>query len=148
MRCWDKVRILMSGKYVPSYVYPNLIPVGRGKEYRQRRDDRRVTWRIFIKLELCQETLQDYITRLKDPNSSIEARNLVEIMIQLLSGISRCHERKICHRDLKESNSTSTNSCLTVALRGKGRCSCHPQHHSENAWLIIGFGFSVTNLTS
>jgi serine/threonine protein kinase len=59
--------------------------------------------RTFIKLELCDETLEDYLKA----QSTMEPLDLVEIMMQILSGVCHCHERKVCHRDLKEANSIS-----------------------------------------
>lgn len=68
-------------------------------------DQRRLTSRTFIKLQRCGETLENYLSRLQDTGSVMEALNLVEIMIQILSGVCHCHELKVGHRDLKESNS-------------------------------------------
>jgi len=68
-------------------------------------DPRRLTSRTFIKLQLCEGTLGDYLGKRQKANSPIPSLTLIEIMIQILDGVCHCQERKVAHRDLKESNS-------------------------------------------
>ena len=56
-------------------------------------------------MQLCDGTLKEYLDEIKNSNRSIEPLEVVEIMIQILSGLCLCHERSICHRDLTLSNS-------------------------------------------
>jgi serine/threonine protein kinase len=70
-------------------------------------DGRRLISRTFIKLQRCDETLEDYLIALQEAQATMEPVDLVEIMVEILSGVCHCHERKVCHRDLKESNSIS-----------------------------------------
>jgi len=108
-----------------------------------------MTSRTFIKLQRCEGTLGDYLAKLEDSGSSMEALLFVEIMIQILHGVCHCQERKVVHRDLKESNSTSQLIIYSLlALFVYGTCSCHPEHRSKMRWLISDFGFSAQNLNS
>jgi serine/threonine protein kinase len=69
-------------------------------------------------------------------------------MTQILNGVCHCHDRKVGHRDLKESNSKSDLKLLQLALFLREACSCHPSHRRQGRWLITDFGFSATNLGS
>jgi serine/threonine protein kinase len=111
-------------------------------------DKRRRTSRTFIKLQRCEETLEDYLERARTSGSSLAPLDIVEIMIQILSGVCHCHDRKVGHRDLKESNSKSDLKHLQLALFLRETCSCHPSHHRPGRWLITDFGFSAINLDS
>jgi serine/threonine protein kinase len=57
-------------------------------------------------MERCEGTLAEYLAHMREQGKEIEGPELVEIMIQILSGLSHCHDRGVCHRDLKLSNST------------------------------------------
>lgn len=61
--------------------------------------------RTFVKMQLCDGTLKQYLDQTKKSGCTIEPLEVVEIMIQILSGLCLCHERSICHRDLTLSNS-------------------------------------------
>lgn len=112
-------------------------------------DPRRLTSRTFIKLQRCEETLGDYLVKLQEKGFSTEPLVLIEIMIQISSGVWHCHKRLVGHRDLKESNG---NTCvfymLTLAMRLDGSCTCHPSHRSKSRWLVTDFSFSAQNLNS
>jgi len=68
-------------------------------------EPRRLSSRTFIKLQLCEGTLGHYLAERQSANSPVPSLTLVEIMIQILDGVCHCQERKVAHRDLKESNS-------------------------------------------
>ena len=74
-------------------------------------DSRRFTSRTFIKFQRCIETLEDYLVMLREARSSTDPLSVIEIMIQILSGVCHCHEHQVCHRDLKESNSVFLSLC-------------------------------------
>ena len=61
--------------------------------------------RTFILMELCDGNLEEYVTSLRDADKEIEPLEIIDIMLQVLSGLCHCHEAEICHRDLKLSNS-------------------------------------------
>ena len=65
-------------------------------------------------MQLCDGTLKEYLDEIKKSGCSIEPLEVVEIMIQILSGLCLCHERSICHRDLTLSNSTTFNSVKLI----------------------------------
>jgi len=60
--------------------------------------------RTFIKMQRCTGTLLEYLGKSTSPITPLD---LTEIMIQILSGLRYCHEKGVCHRDLKLSNSLS-----------------------------------------
>lgn len=62
--------------------------------------------RSFILMELCDGTLESYLSHIRDGHGYITSKQLVSIMLQILSGLKHCHEQGICHRDLKLSNGT------------------------------------------
>src|SRR5271154_6781806 len=113
-------------------------------------DPRRLTSRTFIKLQPCLETLGDYLAKLQKKGSSTDPLILTEIMTQISSGVLHCHKRKVGHRDLKESNGIycPVVTCLQLAMRLDGSCSCHPLHRSKSRWLVTDFSFSAQNLNS
>jgi len=57
-------------------------------------------------MELCDGTLQTYLNCLQTAMVDIDGMEIVEIMIQVLSGLCLCHKRGVVHRDLKLSNGT------------------------------------------
>ena len=63
--------------------------------------------RIFIRMELCAGTLEDYKRNLVNEAATIEPLELTEIMLQILTGLYYCHVQGYCHRDLKPSNGLS-----------------------------------------
>ena len=63
-------------------------------------DTWRRTCRTFIKLELGNETLGTYLRNLEQAGAILDARNLFEIMIQILSGVCDCHQRDFSCRNL------------------------------------------------
>jgi len=77
----------------------------RALDYWRYMDKRLLISRTLIKLERCDETLEDYLSNLQRCKKSVGARDLIEIMSQILSGVAHCHARKVVHRDLKEKNS-------------------------------------------
>lgn len=70
-------------------------------------DSRCRIFRTFIKLQQCDGTLEDYLAQSQRKGYHIELLDLIEIMIQILSGVCDCYQRKLCYQDLKESNSIS-----------------------------------------
>lgn len=60
--------------------------------------------RTFIQMELCQGTLASYLNEKRETGKSIEPMELLDIMVHISAGLSHCHERGVCHRDLKLSN--------------------------------------------
>src|SRR6266496_2452147 len=73
-------------------------------EFWFHRNEEEGIFRTFILMELCDGTLEEYVTSLRDNNKDIEPLEIIDIMLQVLSGLWRCHEAGICHRDLKVSN--------------------------------------------
>lgn len=63
--------------------------------------------RAYVKMQLCDGTLKQYLDYLRNFGPRIELLEIVEIMIHILSGLSFCHEKGICHRDLSLTNSTA-----------------------------------------
>jgi calcium-dependent protein kinase len=63
-------------------------------------------YRSFILMELCDGTLESYLTQIRESNGYLTSKELLVIMAQTLSGLNHCHEQGICHRDLKMSNGT------------------------------------------
>lgn len=63
-----------------------------------------------IKMELCNGTLQDYLISLKSAQKTVEALELMTIMIHILTGLRHCHDLHYCHRDLKLANGTPSPS--------------------------------------
>ena len=60
--------------------------------------------RLFIKMELCESNLEDFLSGLCHTNKEIDPLDLLEIMIQISSGLQFCHNNNVLHRDLKTSN--------------------------------------------
>jgi serine/threonine protein kinase len=54
-----------------------------------------------VKMELCDGTLDGYLKTFRSLTYTIEPREIVNIMIQILTGLRHCHELGFCHRDLK-----------------------------------------------
>jgi serine/threonine protein kinase len=42
---------------------------------------------------------------MREEKRDIRPIQLLDIMVQVLSGLRHCHDRNVCHRDLKLSNS-------------------------------------------
>ena len=61
--------------------------------------------RTFIKMQLCNGTLAEYLSEKLKRGQPMEPIEIVEVMLQLLAGLNYCHERGLCHRDLKLTNS-------------------------------------------
>lgn len=59
----------------------------------------------FIQMEFCDGTLETYIEEVRTKAGSLEPIEIVEIMIQVLTGLCHCHTLGFCHRDLKLPNS-------------------------------------------
>ena len=63
-------------------------------------------------------------------------------MVQVLSGLGHCHDRGVCHRDLKLSNSTFPPvTPANAVLFTKGACECHPNKNGKR-WILADFGFA------
>ena len=53
----------------------------------------------YLALELCEYTLDEYITKLKEKNLlQVHSKKLVK---ELFQGLKTLHEAKVLHRDLK-----------------------------------------------
>jgi serine/threonine protein kinase len=63
------------------------------------------TSRTYIKMERCDGTLAEYLVCIREKGEEIQPEELIEIMLHILSGLKHCHDRKVCHRDLKLTNS-------------------------------------------
>jgi serine/threonine protein kinase len=61
-------------------------------------------YRTFIKMERCEGTLEQYLASRHD---NIKPLELVDIMVQMLSGLAHCHMQGFCHRDLNLKNGIS-----------------------------------------
>jgi serine/threonine protein kinase len=61
--------------------------------------------RTYVKMQLCDGTLKKHLDDLRNYGPPIEPLEILEIMIHILSGLSFCHEKGICHRDLSLTNS-------------------------------------------
>ncbi|CAM0138509.1 unnamed protein product [Umbelopsis sp. WA50703] len=68
-------------------------------------------WTLFIQMQLCPATLQDYIRHRNryytDTGCCIgpeDCRRNIEIFSQILEGVSYIHEKDLIHRDLKPGN--------------------------------------------
>jgi serine/threonine protein kinase len=72
-----------------------------------------VTRRTYIEMELCDGNLLEYLNDRKEINSDIQAVELCEIMIAILSGLQICHEHRLLHRDLKLANSMCPSGIST-----------------------------------
>lgn len=56
-------------------------------------------------MERCEGTLGQYLVDLQRLSLQLTPIELIEITLQILNGLHHCHERNVCHRDLKLSNS-------------------------------------------
>ena len=68
------------------------------------RDDEKALFETVIKMERCRGNLEEYLAGLRKSGQQIDPLDLLEIMIQISSGLRHCHDCGICHRDLKPSN--------------------------------------------
>ncbi|KAI8982093.1 kinase-like domain-containing protein [Mycotypha africana] len=80
------------------------------------------TFVLFIQMELCNTTLQDFLKlRNQKPNEYFDEKQNVDIFRQILEGIDYIHQQGIMHRDLKPGNiflmpptTTTTNGTTSV----------------------------------
>lgn len=100
--------------------------------------------RTFVKMQLCEGTLKEYLDDFRNSGGLIEPLEVTEIMIHILSGLCVCHEKGICHRDLSLTNSMfrSLSSSILV-MYVEDPCDCHQSHGSKRRWLITDFGFAM-----
>ena len=76
---------------------------------------------VFLIMDLCEETLEQYVERSSWENWTEIARNIIQQVLKGLRDLHSCKPRSILHRDLKPSN----------ILRNVG-----------GKWLIADFGIS------
>jgi serine/threonine protein kinase len=68
------------------------------------------TRQTIIQMEFCNGTLREYLDHMRRYHMSVSPIEIVNIMIQILTGLEHCHARDFCHRDLKLANSMSLDS--------------------------------------
>ncbi|CAG0896982.1 unnamed protein product [Darwinula stevensoni] len=59
---------------------------------------------LYLQMELCGETLRDYIDKHNGQMKPIDAAFNLDCFYEILLGISHIHQRDIVHRDLKPQN--------------------------------------------
>jgi serine/threonine protein kinase len=113
------------------------------------------TFRTYLKMERCDGTLAQFLRGVREKRQGdIRPLQLLDIMEQVLSGLRHCHDRNVCHRDLKLSNSIlSLFLFLTLVLYLKsGLCRCRhcdpyfypgPLQDRVSRWVLTDFGFST-----
>ena len=98
---------------------PNAIASNHVVRYRFLDDESDHDW-VFLIMDLCEETLQEYVERSSCEELSKTAPDIIQ---QVLKGLAdlHCEPKRILHRDLKPSN----------ILR-----------NVDNKWLLADFGIS------
>jgi serine/threonine protein kinase len=69
------------------------------------KNEEEFTSRTYLKMERCDGTLAQFLWDMREEKRDIRPIQLLDIMVQVLSGLRHCHDRNVCHRDLKLSNS-------------------------------------------
>jgi serine/threonine protein kinase len=69
----------------------------------EKDSDRHIS-RLFIRMELCEGTLERYLKDMQKNMRFVEQEEIFTIMIQILAGLRYCHSKGYVHRDLKPSN--------------------------------------------
>ena len=98
---------------------PNAIASNHVVRYRFLDDESDHDW-VFLIMDLCEETLKEYVERSSCEELSKTAKDIIQ---QVLKGLAdlHCEPKRILHRDLKPSN----------ILR-----------NVDNKWLLADFGIS------
>jgi serine/threonine protein kinase len=106
------------------------------------------TTRTYLKMERCDGTLAQFLRDVREKqNGEIEPIQLLDIMVQVLIGLRHCHDRNVCHRDLKLSNSIlslfSFLTQLVLYLKGDPYVYPGPLEDRVSRWVLTDFGFST-----
>jgi serine/threonine protein kinase len=64
------------------------------------------TYLTTVKMQLCHGTLEQYLATMVEEGNQIEPLEILEIMLQILSGLRHCHDKNTLHRDMKLANRT------------------------------------------
>ena len=99
---------------------PNAVQSNYVVKYRYLDDESDKDW-VFLMMDLCEETLNEYVERSSWENWAGIARNIIQQFLKGLRDLHSCQPRSILHRDLKPSN----------ILR-----------NVDGKWLIADFGIS------
>ena len=125
---------------------PRNAHIIRVDDFWNERSEEEGTSRTYIKMERCDGTLAEYLIRIREKGEEIHPKELIEIMLHILSGLKHCHDRKVCHRDLKLTNSICPSALLLLTqlvLHIEGSCVCHPLQQHGKRWVLTDFGFST-----
>jgi serine/threonine protein kinase len=60
--------------------------------------------KLYLVFEFLNKDLKGYIDELKEKKKAMDHLLLKKLMLQLISGVAKIHEKRIVHRDLKPAN--------------------------------------------
>ena len=97
---------------------------------------------LYLVMEKCDggELIEDLKIRLQTGNMYTE-KEVAIIMRQIISAIEYCHQKKICHRDLKAENVLFLNA-KELEIKGKKSKKLNIIDEIKNPIKIIDFGLS------
>jgi serine/threonine protein kinase len=85
--------------------HPHIIAV---YDYWIQANKEESTYLTTVKMQLCDGTLEQYLAKMAKDGKQIQPLEVLEIMIQILSGLRHCHEKNTLHQDMKLANRTKS----------------------------------------
>ena len=82
---------------------PNAVDSKHVVKYRYLDDKSDKDW-VFLIMDLCEETLNEYVERSSLEDLTKNARNIIQQVLKGLRDLHSCSPTSILHRDLKPSN--------------------------------------------
>ena len=79
-------------------------------------NEEEITLFTHVKLQLCDGTLEQHLAKMVEQGVQIQPLEILEIMLQILSGLCRCHEKNTLHRDMKLANRTHLHLFLAKPI--------------------------------
>ncbi|KAL0271850.1 UNVERIFIED_CONTAM: hypothetical protein PYX00_008815 [Menopon gallinae] len=99
---------------------------------------RQISATLYVSMQLCDETLREWLNKRNAENDSIDLPLCLEIMIQATKGVEYIHSCNIVHHDIKPSNIFLSNNLRTIQVGDFGLACCLQGHNHSGCPLEGG----------